>query len=390
MSKKKKILFCITKGNFGGAQRYVYDLATNLPKSQFEAMVACGTKEGTSLIQKLAERNVRTITLESSEREINLKNDLKTLRTLIEIIKEEKPEIVHLNSSKMGLLGSFAVFILKLTGKHRAISVFTAHNWAFNEKNRPLFSRIIHYIGHYWTVVFCDITIAVSEKIKRDIAWVPGWHFLKDKIKVIYNGSENFRMLSKKEARQFLAGADDKKTIIFSVSELHPNKGVDVALKALAMLPKEKRVKIIYCIAGSGEERDKLQNMAKNIDILDTVKFLEFVPDAKKYLSGADIFLLPSRNEAFPYVILEAGIAGMPIIATSVGGIPEIIKDMQNGILVHPRNPKEIAEAIIYLLDHKEKQEEFGNEIKKTVTNFFSLDRMLSETLKIYNLKISD
>ena len=118
--------------------------------------------------------------------------------------------------------------------------------------------------------------------------------------------------------------------------------------------------------------------------ISDIVKFLGFVPDAKKYLGGADIFLLPSRNEAFPYVILEAGAIGLPIIATSVGGVPEIINDMQNGILVHPKNPREIAEAIMYLLDHKEKQKEFGDEIKKTVMTFFSLERMLLETIGIY------
>jgi glycosyltransferase involved in cell wall biosynthesis len=108
------------------------------------------------------------------------------------------------------------------------------------------------------------------------------------------------------------------------------------------------------------------------------------MPEAKKLLSGSDIFLLPSRTEAFPYVILEAGMAGLPIIATNVGGIPEVIHDMQNGILVHPRNSKEIAEAILYLLDHPKKQKEFGAEIHKTISNFFSLEKMLKETITLY------
>ena len=121
------------------------------------------------------------------------------------------------------------------------------------------------------------------------------------------------------------------------------------------------------------------------MNITEIVRFLGFIPDAKKLLSGADTFLLPSRTEAFPYAILEAGMAGLSIIATSVGGVPEVIHDMQNGILVHPRNPKEIAEAILYLLDHSEKQKEFGKEIKKTISNFFSLDKMLSETMTLYS-----
>jgi glycosyltransferase involved in cell wall biosynthesis len=76
--------------------------------------------------------------------------------------------------------------------------------------------------------------------------------------------------------------------------------------------------------------------------------------------------------------------AGLPVISTSVGGVPEVIHDMQNGVLVHPQNPKEMAEAILYLLDHKENRKEFGHEIKKTISNFFSLEKMLEETVKLY------
>jgi glycosyltransferase involved in cell wall biosynthesis len=108
------------------------------------------------------------------------------------------------------------------------------------------------------------------------------------------------------------------------------------------------------------------------------------VENAKSILPGADIVLVPSRTENLPFAVLEPGLYGLPIIATSVGGIPEIIKDMRNGILVHPRNPKEIAEAIIYMLHHKERTKEFGIEIKNTVTNFFSFEKMLSETIDIY------
>ena len=137
-------------------------------------------------------------------------------------------------------------------------------------------------------------------------------------------------------------------------------------------------------MAGDGEEKENLNKLVFELGIENIVRFLGFVPDAKKLLSGADIFLLPSRTEAFPYSILEAGMAGLPVIATSVGGVSEMIHDMQNGILVHPQNPKEMAEAILYILDHEENRKEFGHEIKKTITNFFSLEKMLSETIKIY------
>ena len=348
--------------------------------------MACGINDGDALPRKLTEQNIKTISLENSEREINLKKDFKTFKDLIKIFREERPNVVHFNSSKIGLLGALVVLYFKILNlfqisdfKFRAL--FTSHGWAFNEQKRSTFSKIIFYLGHYLTVLICDKTIAVSDKTRRDISFLP---FIENKISVIHNGINYFEVLPRDEARLILASKENEKIILFSLSELHNNKGVDIALKALSLLPKEVRDKIIYTVAGDGEERENLQKFISELGINESVRFLGFVPDAKKLLSGADIFLFPSRTENLPYALLEAGVAELPIIATSVGGIPEVIRDMQNGILIHPRNPKEIAEAILYILDHPEKQKEFGGEIKKTVSNFFSLDKMISETLKIY------
>jgi glycosyltransferase involved in cell wall biosynthesis len=383
MQNKKKILFLITKGNFGGAQRYVFDLATSLPKAAFDIVVACG--EGGLLIEKLKEKNIRTIEIESLNRDIKIINEFKVFKNLIKIIKSEKPDIIHLNSSKIGLLGSLAVLYVNFlsiihNSKFIIHSVFTAHGWAFNE-NRNFLSKIAIYFLHWLTILLCNTTIAVSEKARKDIAFLP---FVKNKIKVVYNGISEFETLSKEEARIILDNHESSKTIIFSILELHKNKGIDVALKAISRLPQEIKEKIIYNVAGDGEEKENLEKLAKELKIENLVKFLGFVPDAKKLLSGADIFLLPSRTEAFPYVILEAGFVGLPIIATSVGGIPEVIHDMQNGILIHPRNPKEISEAILYYLNHPQKMSEFGSEIHKTISTTFTLEKMIIETLKIY------
>lgn len=383
MGIKSKILYFITKGNFGGAQRHVYDLVTHLSKATFDIVVACGDKDGDTLQKKLSEKNIRVIKIKGLEREIKTSKDFKVLKNLIKIIKEEKPNVIHLNSSKIGVLGSLAVLYLKIVNcKLKIYAIFTAHGWAFNEKNRSAISKFIYYLGHYLTILICDTTIAVSEKARKDAPYMP---FIKNKIKVIYNGIERFETLPREESRIILASKDFGKTIIFSISELHKNKGVDIAFKALSLLPLEIKEKIIYSIASGGEEeRGNLEKLAINLNIRKMIRFLGFIPDAKKLLTGADIFLLPSRTEAFPYAILEAGMARLPVVATNVGGLPEIICDMQNGILVHPQNPKEIAEAILYLLDHPQKQKEFGMAIKQTVMSQFSLNKMLRETINIY------
>lgn len=384
---KTKVLFCITKGNFGGAQKYVFDLATNLPKERFETVVAAGTKDGASLKEKLGIKKVRVIDLQSSEREIGPKKDLQTFFDLLRIIKEENPDIVHLNSSKIGFLGALSVLYLKIFNflfRNSYLvprSIFTSHGWAFNEEKRSSLSKSVFYIAHYLTVILCDTTIAVSQKTKDDIAWLP---FIKNKMVVVHNGINDFKSLTKKEASEIIGGTDGKK-LLLTIAELHKNKGIDVALRGIAMLPEQYKSLIAYRVVGEGEERANLEKFSKELGLSQIVQFLGFIEDAKKILPGADIFMLPSRTENLPFAILEAGIKGLPIIAASVGGIPEIIQDMKNGILVHPQNPKEIAEAITYMLDHKAKSKEFGVAIKNTVTENFSLEKMLSKTIDLYN-----
>jgi glycosyltransferase involved in cell wall biosynthesis len=290
MSVRKKILIVITKGSpFGGAQRYVYDLATHLPADRFEAIVACG--EGNSLIEKLNGVNIRTIQIPSLVREINIKKDWKAYKELRQVIKTEKPDVVHLNSSKAGFIGAFAS--LNTTTK----TIFTAHNWGFNDKDRSTISRFVYYVAHYFTLLACDHVISVSQRTSHDIDWLP---LVKDKIKVIYNGVGKLPFLTKKEAREFF-GVDSKKTLLYSLSELHKNKGIDLAIRAIKLLPEDKKGEVVYCIAGTGEESENLEKLIFELGVEENVRLMGFVEQGFRYLPGADAFLMPSRTEAFPY-----------------------------------------------------------------------------------------
>lgn len=391
-NNRTKVLILVTKGNFGGAQRYVFDLATHLPKKDFEVLVASG--EGESLGLKLSEKNIRSIDIESLGREVEAGRDWKAFKEIRALIKRESPDIAHFNSSKMGLLGALAVITLKIEnefihGKDHKLpkTIFTGHGWAHHEKQRSFFWRSAFYVLHYLTMLLCDQTILVADMLKDDYRFLP---FLKNKINTVHNGINAFRPDAKESARrELLQGKDGRKYVLFSLSELHPNKGIDTALKAISLLPQSVRSELLYVIAGSGEDKVKLETQISDLKLEDVVCLMGFVDNGKRLLSGADIFLLPSRKEAYPYALLEAGSVGLPIIATSVGGIPEIIHDMQNGILVHKENPRELAEAILYVLENKTKKGEFGQEIKRTVLNFFSLEKMMSDTIEVYNKLIS-
>jgi len=170
MQRKQKILYVITKSNWGGAQRYVFDLATSLDKNLFDVVVVCG---GNGLLkEKLQSENIKVVSLKTLERDINIKKELLSAKELYKIFKTEKPDIVHLNSSKAGAIGAF---VARIVGIKKII--FTAHSWAFNE-NRSFYSKIIIEFIHWLTVFLSHKTIAVSESVKKQISHLP---FIKTK-----------------------------------------------------------------------------------------------------------------------------------------------------------------------------------------------------------------
>ncbi|MEK7150219.1 MAG: glycosyltransferase, partial [Patescibacteria group bacterium] len=132
------------------------------------------------------------------------------------------------------------------------------------------------------------------------------------------------------------------------------------------------------------EERKNLEEIIKRNEVENSVFLVGNVENASSYIKALDIFTLTSITEALPYAILEAGKAGVPIIASNVGGISEIIDDMKSGILLQPKKPKEISDAIEYYLNHPDKKEIFSTLLKEKIDKEFSLDKMISETIKVY------
>ncbi len=379
--KKLKILYLITKSNFGGAQRYVFDLATNLPKDQFDVAVAFG--EGKTLEDKLQAAGVRTIRINSLQRDINLRKEFLVFWELWRLFRKEKPDVIHLNSSKIGGLGGLAgrlAFVPKI--------IFTGHGWAFNEERTPLSKGLITFL-HWVTIVLSHTTIAVSNKTSEQIKKIP---LVSKKFITIYNGIGEEEFLPHAEARRMLmaehphlreqALKNPQAIWIGTISELHKSKGLDYMINGLDET-REAYPDIFFVCIGDGELRAELQ---KKIDELcpNNAFLLGFVPDAVKYVQAFDIFTLTSRTEGFPYAVLEAGQAGVPVIASHVGGIPEIITDMESGILVPPRRPGDIAHALTYLLDHPEKRHEYSQHLKQKVLVQFSLDKMVRETAALY------
>lgn len=380
--KRKKILYIITKSNWGGAQRYVYDLATNIPHDQYDTAVALGGNG--ELAQKLGVAGVRVINIPSLKRNISLLSETAVFFSLLKLLVNERPDIIHVNSSKIGGLGAFVgrlVFIPHI--------IFTAHGWAFNEE-RSWLSRKLITLLHWLTIIFTHKTIVVSKALKHDIDHLP---FMRGKLVVIQNGIVPHSYIPRQEAREKLIEAlppqakdkarNWKTPCVGTIAELHKSKGLSYALQAWARV-LEKHPGAQYFIISEGEERARLERQIKELGLEDSVFLLGFVRDAAIYLKAFDAFLLPSITEALGFVLLEAGGAGLPTIASRVGGIPEVITDKQTGILFEPRNVNQIASAINHILDNPNEGKRLGEMLHKHVRDAFSLEQMLSKTLRAY------
>lgn len=362
----------ITKGNFGGAQRYVFDLATHLPKDRFDVTVACG--EGQTLKEKLREAHVRVIEIPSLQRDVNIWKDISSFFEITSIIRRERPDVLHLNSSKMGGLGAL---VGRLLGIPKII--FTGHGWAFNEE-RNIFSKAVIASLHWLTILLCHITIAVSRRVEDQITRFP---FVRDGVVQIYNGIDTIKFAGTEEARKKLAPRISKNFWIGTISELHKNKGLDFLIEAFVRLAPNYP-NAVCVVVGEGEERRRLEKLIEKHHLSNRVFLLGSVADAAQYLKAFDIFTLTSRTEAFPYAPMEAGLAELPVVASWAGGIPEIITNGESGVLVDPTDTEMLSRAFQELIQNEKARNELGKNLKEKIEREFSLSKILEKTIRLY------
>ena len=395
-TSRKKILYLITKSSWGGAGRYVYDLATGLPRENFEVVVALGGAG--ELKDRLETQKIRTITIPTLQRDVVLWGEIKVFLNLVKILRKEKPDVLHTNSSKAGALGAFAGRITRVPK-----IIFTAHGWAFNE-NRSFFSRTMITLIHWITIVLSHKTIAVSRQTKEQA--LKKMPFIKNKLVVVHNGikEDSFKERSLAQKEIFPKGIPEnitKDTVwIGTISELHKNKGLDYIIHAISKISRSdldikehprttlgQKKLFVFVIIGGGEEKEQLEKLIEKEKLQDIVFLVGYKKNAATLLKAFDIFTLTSRTEAFPYVPLEAGLAELPVIASRVGGIPEILSSKDCGILVKPENIDEITRAVVQLLENNKQRKNYGRNLKKYVLQNFSTQEMVKNIIKYYNIK---
>jgi glycosyltransferase involved in cell wall biosynthesis len=374
-NQKKKVLFIITKSNWGGAQRYVFDLATNLPE-EWEPVVALGG-DG-ELKTRLEATGVRVVPIPGLVRDISLRRELLASFAIAKLIRDEDPDVLHVNSSKAGAIGTVLGRLLFVPRV-----VFTSHGWAFNE-DRGFLSRFLIKCIHWLTVVTAHRTIAVSKALASQLTWLGA----PKKMRVVYSGRSPITFHPRDEARVALSRLEpllvplqgDPWTI--SIGELHPVKQHHVAIEAIASLVA-RHPQLRHIIMGAGQAREELQTLVNTLKLERHVFFLGNVPEAAQYMKAADIFVFPSRSESFGFVALEAAQAAVPIVASNVGGVPEAMHDGTNGSLVPSGSVTALAGAIEQYLTDPALAHERGA-AGPAFAEQFTIAKMVTETLSNY------
>lgn len=385
-----KILFLITLSEWGGAQKYIFDLVTSLASQDYHLQVAVGGSQHGPLIQKLTKLNIQTFYLKNLQRSINFYRDTLAFWNIVRLYRELKPDIVHLNSSKAGVLGALAAKYCNIKK-----IIYTVHGLVSNEPLSALRKKFYSF-AEWLSAKFKTHLICVSAFDKQSLL---AHKITKaNKIHVIHNGLDlaNLKFLSKKEAQEKLdkiitytlkpaeASPILGRQLVGTVANFYPTKGliylIEAARELYSILPELK-----FIIIGDGPQRRQLTELIGSYQLQDTVYLTGIIPAASQYLKAFDLFVLPSVKEGLSYTLIEAQAAGLPIITTSVGGNPEIVTHDTSGLIIPPGDFHSLAENIINLINNRQLAERLGRRALSSSAKF-SLNKMTQDTQKIYQL----
>lgn len=345
---------------------YVHDLATAFQSKGHSVVVAFG---GHGLLEtNLKKSSIKTVSLGSLVRDISFFKEFFVAQEMYRLIKKEKPDVVHLNSSKAAGIGGV---VSRILGVKKII--VTIHGAPFREDRSVLLRRILYFFT--WLTCLCaHVIIAVSKQDEADLGTM---FFIKHKLRTIYLGITYDPPAPRVTPK-------DRVMRIVSVGDLTKNKGYMFALQAIEKL-RDAKILFQYTIIGEGEDRKKIEEYIDQKQLHSVVTLLGY-QDARAVLHEYDVYLLSSVKEGLPYILLEAGKASLPVVATITGGVPEIIRHEETGMLAQPKDIDGIYQCLLRVTTDRKFAKGLGQALHAHIVQNFAHSKMLVETAKVYGL----
>ncbi len=365
--KKLRILHVIGGGEIGGAEKHLLALLRLLDRNRFDPELLC-------LCQGPFAQEARQEGFTTHEIVMNHKLDLGTIRPIRALVRDRRIDIIHTHGVRANLAA-------RLAGRRESIPVVTTFHsllqYDYTSSYEAAMARWLTRLTNFCTNQF----IAISGAVREDLLTMG---VKSEKISVIYNGLDLSLLKtgpSSTEIRQQL-GIRPEQRVIATVARLHPVKGHKHLLAAARQVVRQYP-EALFLLVGEGPERPAIERAIREMDLAHHVIMTGFYPEVNDLYPVMEIFVLPSLMEGMGLVLLEAMNFGVPVIATQVGGIPEIIQDGESGLLVSPADSEGLAIAISWLLDSPVIQRQLVTGGRRRSKDF-TIDNMTRQTEAIY------
>lgn len=362
MADKINILHLITSLNIGGTEKYLLYITRAL-KSNFNFCVGYLKQEG-HVADELKREGIQIYRLNN-------------LYNLFRFLKKNKIYILHTHLYRANIIG-------RIIGKVANVPVIVS-----SQRSIDGWKKFYYVLLDRITARFNDCIIANSQETKKIL--IKREKIEPDRISVIYNGVD---------IKDYVLGVGPTSLrtelkigintpVIGYVGRLHREKGVDLIPEIVSKL-KQIIPKFKFIIIGEGPFKEELKKYIKKYGLTEDIILLDCRQNILDYIAIMNIVILPSREESFPQVILEAMKMAKPVVATDVGGVKELVINDLNGILISPYNPEAFVKAICRILQDKNKAYAMGEAGKKHVIENFPIDKMIKQTEQIYTKLIDE
>ena len=361
--------------SYGGGERYLELLCDRLDRARYRALLIC--PEAGPFVGRMKERGVETHLVHLAP----LFNPVALWR-LTRLLVRERVTILQTHGARANFYGRIAG---RLAGVPVIIS--TVHNSLKDYEVRP-FKRWLYMYLLRLTLPLVHRIICVSDANRRDL--IEECPAVAAKTQTVYNGVDPSAFPSQPDrqtVRQELGTTQGP--VLVTIGRLTDQKGHRYLLQALPRL-LETWPQLCCVFVGEGELRDALHDMAIDLGVEHACRFVGVREDIADILAAADLFVLPSLSEGFPFVLLEALAMGRPVVASRVNGVPELIEDHKTGLLVPARDPQALAAAIREVLSDPTAASKMGADGRAVVREWFTVDRMVANTTAIFDAAMQD
>ena len=359
-----KIVYIITRADaVGGASIHVRDLAGAMREQGHEATVLVGGRG--PVTDQLVAAGVAFESLRWLRRQVNPLWDVLALAEVVQALRRLKPDLVSTHTAKAGSIGRTACRLLGIP------AIYTPHGWPAGERMpklaRAAFGFVEKVMAKWSAAIVCVCEHEKRLALDKGIAEA-------EKLVVVHNGVRDV-------SQDLRARPEQIPVRICSVARFDTPKDHRTLLEALALLREQPWH---LDLVGDGPEQDAMRRLAREKGLAGRVKFHGYLDDPSGLLAQSQLFVLSSRSEAFPRSILEALRAGLPVVASDVGGVGEAIANGVTGLLVPAGNPQALASALGSLLESSSWRKSMGAEARAAYERSYRLEVMTGRTLTVY------